>query len=257
MPVRVQYFTDPACAASWAAEPVVRKLMVEFGPDLSFRWVMGGLARELHDRDYDRLLREWLNAAAASGMPFDPRLWHEGPIRATYPACLALKAAAEQGEDHAGRYLRRLREGLMCFRRKLDSIEALVEEARAAGLDVARFRIDLGSNAIVEAFAADLEVARGVALPSARFGDEARVLGLDAPYDQWRQAAIAAGARPLDEPAPDVQAALRRFGRMATPEVAAVCELPGPRADAELWRLAVEWKAKPTRVLTGHLWEAA
>ena len=30
-------------------------------------------------------------------MPVDPRLWAEGPIRSTYPACMAVKAAAEQG----------------------------------------------------------------------------------------------------------------------------------------------------------------
>ena len=70
-------------------------------------------------------------------MPVDPRLWTEGPIRSTYPACMAVKAAAEQGPEAAGRYLRALREGLLCFRRKLDAKEALVEEARGAGLDVA------------------------------------------------------------------------------------------------------------------------
>ena len=59
------------------------------------------------------------------------------------------------------------REGLLCFRRKLDTTEALVEEARQAGLDVERFRIDLGSHAIVEAFGADLEVTRTIP-PEAR-----------------------------------------------------------------------------------------
>jgi hypothetical protein len=44
---------------------------------------------------------------------------------------------------------------------------------------------------------------------------------------------------------------------MATAEVAEVCALPGPRAPAELWRLAAEWKVKPVRVLTGELWELA
>jgi hypothetical protein len=44
---------------------------------------------------------------------------------------------------------------------------------------------------------------------------------------------------------------------MATAEVAAVCELPGPRAPAELWRLASEWKVRPIRVVTGELWELA
>ena len=100
-------------------------------------------------------------------MPIDPRLWTEGPIRSTYPACMAVKAAAEQGADAAARYLRALREGLMCMRRKLDAPEALVEEARAAGLDVQRFRIDLGSHAIVEAFGADLDEPRAPCLPSA------------------------------------------------------------------------------------------
>ena len=75
----------------------------------------------------------WLDASDRSGMPVDPRLWREAPIASSYPACMAVKAAAEQGPEAAGRYLRALREGLMCFRRKLDTREALVEEARAAG----------------------------------------------------------------------------------------------------------------------------
>jgi hypothetical protein len=42
---------------------------------------------------------------------------------------------------------------------------------------------------------------------------------------------------------------------MATREVEVVCDLAGPPARAELWRLASEWKLRPLRVLTGHLWE--
>jgi predicted DsbA family dithiol-disulfide isomerase len=278
MTVHVHYFTDPACSASWAAEPSVRKLMVEFGPDLSFRPVMGGLARDYehgHEFDYSGLLVHWLDRAANSGMPLDARLWSESPIRTTYPACMAVKAAAEQGPEAAWRYLRVLREGLLCFRHKLDTTEALVEEARRAGLDVARFRVDLASNAIVEAFGADLELTRSVpdvarerggvvqgqggervAFPSGRFGEEEWVFGLQ-PYEAWRGAAIAGGAQPTGEPPPDVMAALRRFGRMAAVEVSTVCDLPGPRAEAELWRLVADWKVKATRVLTGFLFEVA
>jgi hypothetical protein len=35
------------------------------------------------------------------------------------------------------------------------------------------------------------------------------------------------------------------------------CDRPGPRASAELWRLATEWRLKRVRVLTGTLWELA
>jgi putative protein-disulfide isomerase len=262
VPLKVRYYTDPACSASWAVEPALRKLILEFGADLSITYVMGGLARS-YDGDPAPMILAWLDASDRSGMPIDPRLWSEGPIASTYPACMAVKAAAEQGPDAAARYLRALREGLMCFRRKLDSKEALVEEARAAGLDVQRFRVDLDSNAIVEAFGADLEEARGVeglVLPSLRFEGPAGVgwaSGTDS-YEEWRSAAVGAGGE-LAKPAPalDPLAAVARFGRCASVEVATLCDLPAVRASAELWRLAAEWRLKPVRVLTGTLWEAA
>jgi hypothetical protein len=252
--------------------------MMEFGADLSITYVMGGLAREYGSPHEQRFLH-WLECGDRSGMPVDPRLWTEGPIGSTYPACMAVKAAEEQGPEAADRYLRALREGLLCFRRKLDAKEALVEEARSAGLDVARFRSDLESHAIVEAFGADLDATRAIppearelgmvatagsggerlVLPSLAF-EGARgthwVFG-EAAYDEWRAAALAAGAHAAADPAPDVLAALRRFGRLAGPEVEAVCDLPGPRANAELWGLATEWRLKPVKVLTGVLWEAA
>ncbi|MEA2369391.1 MAG: putative protein-disulfide isomerase [Thermoleophilaceae bacterium] len=240
--------------------------MWEFGESLSFTWVMGGLARDYTSKKgvYSWLLEHWLEVAAESRMPFDPLLWKEGPIASTYPSCMAVKAAQEQADDGGYRYLRELREGLMCFRRKLDTTEALVEAARGVGLGVERFRIDLGSNAIVEAFGADLEDTRRegerLPLPSVEFrsGDDG-VHGVygTASYDELRAAAIAAGAEPVTDERPDVKQALTRFGRMATVEIEEVCGLPEPRAQAELWRLASDWEVKPLRVLTGWLWELA
>lgn len=277
VPPVVRYYTDPACSASWGAEPALRKLMVEFGSDLQVTWVMGGLARE-YSGDLRWLVVEWLEAAQRSRMPIDPLMWTESPIQSTYPACMAVKAASDQAPDGGYGYLRALREGLCCFRRKLDTTEALVEEARRVGLDVERFRIDLASHGTVEAFGADLEETRSVpeearargavreahgsgerlVFPSACFiaedGTRHWVLG-DESYEPLREAALAAGAKPVADAPPSVVDALQRFGRMATVEVEAVCDLPGPRAAAELWRLASEWRVRPVRVLTGELWE--
>jgi len=69
--------------------------------------------------------------------------------------------------------------------------------------------------------------------------------------------AVAGGAQPTGESPPDVTGALRRFGQMAAVEVSTVCDLPGPRAEAELWRLAADWKVKAMRVLTGFLFQVA
>jgi putative protein-disulfide isomerase len=233
---------------------------VEFGDEVRITYVMGGLSRQ-YEGDQSRLVIEWLDAAERSGMPVDPRAWNTpGAIGSTFPACMAFKAAAEQGGAAAERYLRALREGIMCRRRKLDGVEPLVEEARGAGLDVERFRVDVRSHAIVEAFGEDLEETRSCApesWPALRFlGDDTEHwCGVDDGYEGWREAALAVGAEPASGAAPSVVAALERFRSLAAAEVSAVCDLPGPRAQAELWRLATEWRVRPQRFLTGELWQ--
>ncbi len=260
--VEVTYYTDPACPWSWALEPALRKLAYEFDGNLQITYVMCGMAREFGDPL--KLVGEQLEAAAASGMPVDPRLWLDSPPRSSHPACIAVKAAAEQGDP--ARYLRRLREGLMCRRRKLDTVEALLDEAE--GLDRERLRIGLGSHAVLEAFAADLEQCQRAAGPDAdrvvlptlalRGSDGGvHVVSGPADHDQLRAAALAAGAQPSAAAPPSVLEAVRRYGPLATPEVAALCELPGPRAPAELWRLAGEWLLTFERLGGGELWSAA
>jgi hypothetical protein len=127
----------------------------------------------------------------------------------------------------------------------------------------------------LEAFGADLELAAAAApehqspgtgrvrSPSLEFttGDSETANGVYgfSDYGRLRDAALAAGAARPPQPStpPPVEDALRRFGTMATAEVASVCELAGPRAPAELWRLALEWRVKPDRVGGGALWTLA
>lgn len=256
--VPVHYFTDPACPISWGNEPSIRRLLVEFGAELDWRLVMGGLGRDYKGHEKGALVR-WVQDAAEIEMPVDPLLWKEGPISSSYPACIAVKAAGEQGTDAAVRYLRVLREGLLCFRRKLDSLEPFVEEARRAGLDVARFRVDATSHAMVEAFGADLELTRDVPagsprddrvpFPTLRIGE--RWFFGRTPYGELQAAALAAGATALDSGPISVDAAFARFERLAATEVEALCRLSGPLAWAELWRLATEWIVRPLRVGAG------
>ena len=154
--VHTYYYTDPSCPWSWALEPALRKLRFELGDGIEVTHVMCGAAREFGDPL--PVVGEMLEAADRGGMPVDTRLWLVAPPRSSHPACIAVKAAAEQTDPSP--YLRRLREGFMCRRRKLDSTDALIEEARTVpGLDVDRFRLALSSHAVLEAFAADLDRA--------------------------------------------------------------------------------------------------
>ena len=157
--VHTYYYPDTACPWSWALEPALRKLSHELAGSLAITYVMCGMAREIDDPV--PLATDTLEAADRSGMPVDARVWLAGAPRSSYPACIAVKAAAEQGDPAP--YLRRLREGLMCRRRKLDGTDALLEEARSVpGLDLDKLRLALGSHAILEAFGDDLDRAGAV-----------------------------------------------------------------------------------------------
>jgi putative protein-disulfide isomerase len=253
--VAVKVFSDPFCPWSWAAEPQLRRLEIEFGAALRYTFVIVGLRRTIERADGAAMAADLVDAAVESGMPADPRVFLRDPPSSTHPAGLAVSAVAEQTDP--GRYLRRLREAILLEGRRMDTAPALLDAAReTGGLDLERLKLDFGSNAILERFAADLERGRGVKTPAFQFGDGPLVEGFG-PYERVRDAAVAAGAAPAGNGFPGVEEALRRFGAMATPEVAAACDLPGPRAPAELWRLALEWRVKPRRALGGEIWEGA
>ena len=282
MTVQVRFYTDPACPWSWAAEPAIRRLMWEFEAELEFIWVMGGLARSYERANLLDVVSQWLVDAAEGGMPCDPRIWTENPLDSTYPACQAVKAAAEQGPQAAYRYLRTLREGIMFERRKLDHAEALIAAAGPAGIDRPRFEIDLRSHAITEAFGADLEEVRNppeearragaihrsskgrerISFPSAVFvgedGSRRGVWGGDsADLEKMQEAAWAAGAKRVNEGSLEPLDAIRRFGRCATRELEVLAARPRPVVEAELWGLARDWKLQPVTALTGTIWARA
>ena len=282
MTVQVRFYTDPACPWSWAAEPAIRRLIWEFEGELEFVWVMGGLARSYEHANLLEVVGQWLEDAAAGGMPCDPRIWTQNPLSSTYPACQAVKAAEEQGWQAGYRYLRTLREGIMFDRRKLDHADALIDAAGRSGIDRARFEVDLRSHAITEAFGADLEEVRAppqeardadaihrsskgrerISFPSAvivaESGSRHGVWGSDAvDPEKMRAAALAAGAKLVNEGALEPLDAIKRFGRCASRELEILAQRPEPVLEAELWALARDWKLKPGSALTGTVWEAA
>ncbi len=280
MAVEVRVVTDPACAWSWASEPKLRRLDWEFGDRLDWRWVMGGMAREIGPGQRARYIRVWPNVAVESRMPFDPRLWAQGGIESTYPACQAVIAAGEQGKPAAELMLRRIREGLMFGRRRLDRVSeivALARELEEGGLDPERFEIDFRSDAILELLADQLEEARRIpaqavaenatgctgpieriTFPSLTFvaadGTRRGVYGWQ-PYGLYAEAATALGAGDPGPPAPDALAVIDRFGPSATREIEEVTGQSRAEAEAGVWRLACEGILEPVTAMTGNLWK--
>lgn len=174
--VEITYYTDPLCSWSWAFEPVWRRLRYELGDQLTWRYCMGGMIPDW-DHYGDPLNDvaapahvgpQWLQVSRLSGMPIEPRIWHDDPPASSYPACLAVKAAELQGRDVGEQYLRRVREAVMLEQRNvgrrsvlLDLAEELSKEAGGAnaanfGFDLAAFRAVLDSGEALSAFRSDL-----------------------------------------------------------------------------------------------------
>lgn len=251
--VAAAYFTDPLSPSCWAAESALRRLSWEFGDTVEVSFVTTGMLRQATPERARALAVETVGVMESAGVPADPRVWLEDPPSSSYPACIAVHAVAEQADP--GPFLRRVREAVLLERRRMDSAAALLEAAReVGGIELERLRIDLGSHALLERFGEDLERGRDAPLPAVSFDGGDAVTGWR--WEEWREAALRAGAEPSAGP-PPVDVALRRFGAMTTAEVAVVCDLPGPRAAAELWRLALEFRVTPRRVVGGELWRLA
>ena len=170
--VDITYFTDPLCSWSWAFEPEWRRLRFELGDQLEWRYRMAGMipdwkryADPLSDVSAPAHMGpQWLGVSQISGMPIEPRIWHDDPPASSYPACLAVKAAELQGCTVGDRYLRRVREAVMLERRNVGRREVLlgladeVADHRSVGvaLDAAEFRRALDDGEALAAFRSDL-----------------------------------------------------------------------------------------------------
>ncbi|HEY9835321.1 MAG TPA: DsbA family protein, partial [Vampirovibrionales bacterium] len=172
VPLEITYYTDPLCSWSWAVEPQRRRLQYEFGDRLVWRYSMGGLLRDWqqfsdplnHISRPIQMGPVWIQVRHLTGMPIDEKIWVKNPPTSSYPACIAVKAASQQGSNVGESYLRRLREAVILEGRNISQREVLLELGTELnpelGFDGDRFERDLDHPDSVEAFRQDLKEMR-------------------------------------------------------------------------------------------------
>jgi predicted DsbA family dithiol-disulfide isomerase len=162
-PLEVVEFTDPACPWAWGSEPKFRRLRLDLhqaGVDVRWRQVFG----ILFDTDDDPAPDPDAEAAwyaefvagitAHTAAPRPHRLaW---VTRSSWPASLAAKAAEAQGEQVAGKVLRRLRETTFVVGRPADDTERVLTAVTGLpGLDPLRLARDMASPGVLDAVRRD------------------------------------------------------------------------------------------------------
>ncbi|MGW7422050.1 DsbA family oxidoreductase [Streptomyces sp. NPDC054813] len=164
-PVEVVEYTDPLCPWAWGSEPAFRRLRAALTGRVRWRRAYSILFD--HDDDpppdpaaetawYTRYVEE---ISSHSGAPRAVRL--SRMPASSWPASLVAKAAELQGDEVAGRALRRLRETVFVLGEPADTAASALATVRGTpGLDMERLASDAASDAVLERVRADRAEAR-------------------------------------------------------------------------------------------------
>lgn len=168
--LEVVYYTDPLCCWSWAFEPQWRRLLYELKGKIKYRYCMTGLLPSWDNyndslNSFSRPIQMgpvWMHAKQLSGMPFEQNIWMTDPPSSSYPACIAVKAAALQSLHFEDIYLRKLREAVMMRGENISKREVILYLAEKLGRDdkkfsFEKFQYDLQNDEVLEIFQKDLQ----------------------------------------------------------------------------------------------------
>jgi len=275
--LRLVWYTDPISIWCWGCEPAIRRIEAVYPDDVEIEVVMGGLfedfgpmreqfARMSGGQWKDSILAFMSAVAEHHRMPMNPAAMLESidDFNSTWPGCIAAKAAEFQGAALAKTYLRRLREASLIEGRAIHRKGVQVELASEAGLDAAAFASALDDGAAEAAFRADLEAcrSRGVTgFPTFEVGRgevSVRIEGWQ-PWEAFDETLrkIEPGLQPRTvDPLPrNALEVLRRFGRCATREVAAVFGTTDDEAEILLEELESKGEVRRREAGTGLMWE--
>ncbi len=212
---------------------------------------------KLSGGDAEALAKHQEEVSLKTGMPVDTGFWTENPPMSSHPACLAVKAVGFQGTDLEDTFLRRVREGILTEKRRLDNKEALLKLAgEVPGINVERLRRDIDSDAAKQAFREDWEATRHP-VPEARdtkvteghlrysfpalliTNDSGayRILDGDNTYEDYLTAIKELAPAIKRGIPPDIETFVRKYRHVSTKEVCVVCEVSQEEAENTLGKL--------------------
>ncbi len=138
-----EWYTDPFCSWSYAAEASMEKLRSHFGPRLSFRHRLLPLYKDLGTFLTNHGLKteaefapKILKVSRATGVAMTPRLWEIGKApKSTEDCCRFAKAALLTDPVQGHAFLARLRVLAFVEGEPIGDTKLLLSEAARLGLD--------------------------------------------------------------------------------------------------------------------------
>ncbi len=266
-PLELYLFIDPLCPECWAFEPIIKKLLIEYGQYFSIKHVLSGRLAALNytkKKNYESMASLWEKTASRSGMSCDGNLWFENPISSPHIASIAIKAAELQGRRAGIRFLRKLQEVLFLDKQNVSSFEVLKDCAKSVGLDVEEFIGDIHSDSAAKAFQCDLKITSEMdvhEIPTLVFFNEnieeegIKITGYY-PYEVYEQIIEEMLAeKPERSSLPPLEAFLKYFKFVASKEIAVVYDMSINEVEREMKKLQLKQVVEQIPVKYGIFWK--
>ncbi|CQR47994.1 hypothetical protein BN1058_02331 [Paraliobacillus sp. PM-2] len=267
-PIEIYLFINPLCPECWSLEPLLKKLVMEYGRFFTIRPILSNQLSTLNQEKFNKkeLKKQWEKTSSLTGMCCDGDLWLEKPVH--YPSILpiAIKAAELQGKKAGKKYLRKVQECAFLNKRDITTEENLIACADEAQLDVVEFKKDLYSNSAKKALQCDLKLVKEMEVdyfPSIVFfnqagDDEGLKLSGIYPYEVYVKVLkeiLQKEVKPVEKPS--LEEFIAHFRFVATKEVAVVFDWSIEHAIKELKKLQLKQLVHEIPVKHGSFWEYA
>lgn len=160
------YVHDPMCSWCWGFKRTLEQLQQQLPERVTLQRILGGLAAdnpEPMDEEMQGFLQQgWRRIEQhIPGVKFNFAFWTECiPRRSTYPACRAVIAAREQGEQFDLLMTEAIQRAYYTQARNPSDETTLVELAGEIGLDVNAFAASLHAVRTEQQLTAEIDLAR-------------------------------------------------------------------------------------------------
>ena len=166
------YVHDPMCSWCWGFAETYLELIKQLPEDVVIVRLLGGLAPDCDEimPESTRLMvqQNWQRIEEViPGKKFNYDFWTNcQPRRATYPACRAVIAAREQGDEYDLKMTQQIQRAYYQQARNPSENETLIELAEEIGLDTARFAEHLTQEHTQQRLLEEIDTARSIGINS-------------------------------------------------------------------------------------------
>ena len=160
------YMHDPMCSWCWGFTQARKKLFVSVPGNVTIRRLLGGLAAD-DDQPMSAGMQQYIQQNwrrienKVPGLRFNFDFWHLcQPRRSTYPACRAVIAARQQGDEYDEAMTERIQQAYYEEAKNPSDNETLIELAADLGLDVHRFSTDIKADTTEQILKDEINLSR-------------------------------------------------------------------------------------------------